>query len=141
VEPASLAGASGWLQTNQGYTLWRTFNAGSTTATVRITGQMVGKSLVLTFTYDQPRVTAFDAGTWGPVVWRRQIVGPYYPGAVHYLPQESLFVTALLDWTGSAATSYSGTKGSYDTLSARAKTNSDLFSAGECNSTRAELGA
>ena len=25
MEPASLAGASGWLQTNQGYTLWRTF--------------------------------------------------------------------------------------------------------------------
>ncbi len=108
--------ASGWLQTNQGCTLWRTFNVGSTTATVRITGQMVGKSLVLALTCDQPRVTAFDAGAWGPVVRRRQIVVPYYPGAVHYLPQEGLFVGTLLDWTGSAATSYSGTKASYDAL-------------------------
>ena len=54
--------------------------------------------------------------TWGPVVRRRQIVVPYYPGAVHYLPQEGLFVGTLLDWTGSAATSYSGTKASYDAL-------------------------
>jgi hypothetical protein len=114
-QPASPV-ASGWLQTNQGCTLWRTFNVGSTTATVRITGQLVGKSLVLALTCDQPRVTAFDAGTWGPVVRRRQIVVPYYPGAVHYLPQEGLFVGTLLDWTGSAATSYSGTKASYDAL-------------------------
>ena len=41
---------------------------------------------------------------------------PYYPGAVYYLPQEGLFVNALLDWTASAATSHSGTKASYDAL-------------------------
>jgi hypothetical protein len=108
--------ASGWVQTNQGCTLWRTFNIGSTTAIVRITGQMVGKSLVLALTCDQPRVTAFDPGAWGPVVRRRQIVVPYYSGAVHYLPQEGLFVGSLLDWTSSAATSYSGTKASYNAL-------------------------
>ncbi|MGD0816291.1 MAG: DUF5696 domain-containing protein [Verrucomicrobiota bacterium] len=108
--------ASDWVQTNQGCTLWRTFNVGSTSATVRITGQMVGKSLVLALTCDQPRVTAFDPGAWGPVVRRRNVVVPYYPGVVHYLPQEGLFVGALLDWTDSAATSYSGTKASYDAL-------------------------
>ena len=99
-----------------GCTLWRTFNVGSTTATVRITGQMVGKSLALAVTCDKPRVTAFDAGAWGPVVRRRQIVVPYYPGAAYYFPQEGLFVNALLDWTASAATSHSGTKASYDAL-------------------------
>jgi len=56
---------------------------------------LVGKSLVLALTCDQPRVTAFDAGTWGPVVRRRQIVVPYYPGTVHYLPQEGLFARII----------------------------------------------
>ena len=42
------------LQTDTGYTLWRTFNVGSTTATVRITGQLVGKSLALAVTCDKP---------------------------------------------------------------------------------------
>jgi hypothetical protein len=116
VEPSGIAGRQ-WMAPGQsGCTLWRTFNVGSSIATVRITGQMVGKSLVLALTCDQPRVTAFDAGTWGPVVRRRQIVVPYFPGAVHYLPQEGLFVGTLLDWTGSVATSYSGTKASYDVL-------------------------
>ena len=46
---------------------------------------------MLALTCDQPSVTAFDAGVWGPVVRRRQVVVPYYPGAVHYLPQERLF--------------------------------------------------
>jgi len=108
--------ASGWLQTNQACTLWRTFNVGSKTATVRITGQTVGKSLVLALTCDQPEVTAFDPGSWGPVARRRQITVPYYPGAVHYLPHEGLFVGALLDWTGSAATSCQGNKATYDAL-------------------------
>ncbi len=106
--------ASGWLQTNLGYTLWRTFNVGSTSATVRITGQMVGKSLALSVTCDQPRVTAFDLGAWGPVVRRRQVAVPYYPGAVYWLSQENLFVNALLDWTASAATSQNGSKASYE---------------------------
>ncbi len=45
-QPASPV-ASGWAPDESGYTLWQTYNVGSTTATVRITGQMVGKSLVL----------------------------------------------------------------------------------------------
>ena len=89
---------------------------GSTTATVRITGQLVGKTLALAVTCDQPKVTALDIGAWGPVVRRRQVAVPYYPGAVHYLPQEGLFVNALLDWTASAASSHSGTKANYNAL-------------------------
>jgi hypothetical protein len=108
--------ASGWLQTNVGYTLWRTFNVGSTTATVRITGQLVGKSLALAVTCDKPWVTALDAGAWGPVVRRRPVVVPYYPGSAYYFTQEGLFVNALLDWTASAATSQTGTKASYSAL-------------------------
>ncbi len=108
--------ASGWVQTNLGYTLWRTFSLGSTSATVRITGQMVGKSLTLSVSCDQPLVTALNIGAWGPVVRRRQLVTPYYTGAAYYFSQEGLFVNALLDWTASSAASHNGTKASYDPL-------------------------
>jgi hypothetical protein len=108
--------ASGWTPSAAGYTLWRTFSLGSTSATVRIQGQWVGKTLALTVTCDQPQVTAFDAGVWGPVVRRRQVAVPYYPGAVYYLAQEGLFVNAQLDWTASAASAHTGTKATYAAL-------------------------
>ena len=107
---------SGWLQTNSACTLWRTFHVGSTSATVRITGQLLGKTLALAVTCDQPLVTAFNAGVWGPVVRRRQAVVPYYTGDVYGLVQEGLFVNALLDWTASAASSHNGTQATYDAL-------------------------
>lgn len=107
---------SGWLQGEPGCTLWRTFNVGSTSATVRVTGQLLGKTLALTVTCDQPWITAFDAGAWGPVVHRRQAVVPYFPGTVCHLAQENLFVNALLDWTASAASSHNGTKATYNAL-------------------------
>lgn len=110
---AATATASGWIKTNLGYTLWRTYNVGSTSATVRITGQMVGKTLALTITCDQPVVTALDVGGWG-LVMRRHVVVPYYPGTVYYLARENLFVNAMLDWTASAASSHGGTKAGYD---------------------------
>ena len=113
---AATPAASGWLQTNLAYTLWRTFNVGGTTATVRITGQLLGKSLALAVTCDKPWVTALDIGSWGPVVRRRQVVVPYYPGAAYFFNQEGLFVNSLLDWTASAATYQTGTKASYSTL-------------------------
>jgi hypothetical protein len=107
---------NGWTQTNMGYTLWRTFTVGSTTATVRITGQLVGKSLALAVSCDQPKVTALGPGAWGPVVRRRQLTVPYYTGSAYYLPQEGLFVGALLDWTASAASSQDGSKANYSAL-------------------------
>ncbi len=83
---------------------------------MRITGQLVGKTLALAVTCDQPSVTALDAGAWGPVVRRRQVAVPYYTGAVYYLSQEGLFANASLDWTASAASSHNGTKATYDSL-------------------------
>lgn len=114
-EPATPL-ASGWSQTNQSCTLWRTFKVGANTATLQITGQMTGKSLVLSVSCDEPRVTALDPGAWGPVVRRSQVTVPYYPGAIYYLRQEGLFAGALLDWTHSAATSLNGSKASYEAL-------------------------
>jgi hypothetical protein len=114
-EAASPVG-SGWTRTNGTCALWQTFNLGSATATVRVTGQMIGKSLALTVTCDQPKVAAFDPGDWGPVMRRRQVTVPYYTGSVYFLPREGLFVNALLDWTVSAASSHSGTRANYDAL-------------------------
>jgi len=108
--------SSGWVQTNSGWTLWRSYSLGSTTATVQITGRLLGKTLVLAVTCDRPCVTAFDTGAWGPVVRRRQIAIPYYTGAVYHLSQQGLFAAALLDWTASAASSHNGTKATYDPL-------------------------
>ena len=104
----------GWSRTNAGCALWRTFKLGSTIATVRVTGEMIGKSLVLSVTCDQPKVAAFDAGVWGPVLRRRQIPTPYYTGSVWLLPRENLFVNQILDWTASAASSQTGNRSSYD---------------------------
>jgi len=109
-------GSSGWIQTNMGYTLWRTFTVGNSSAMVRITGQMVGKSLALLVSCNIPKVAALDAGVWGPVVRRRQIPVPYYTGAVYYFPGENLFVCGSLDWTASAASSLNASKATYSAL-------------------------
>ena len=114
-QPAAALG-SGWAQTNGAYTLWRAFRVGSSMATVRVTGQLLGKTLALSVTCDHPNVVALDAGGWGPVVRRRQVPTPYYTGAVHYLPQENLFVNALLDWTASTASAHDGTQAAYHAL-------------------------
>lgn len=108
--------ASGWSQTNQELVLWRQYRVGERLATVRLAGQLLGKTLALTATCDQPLVQTFDSGGWGPVVRRRRIPVPYYTGSVDYLPQAGLFVNALLDWTASSATSLEGTRANYEAL-------------------------
>jgi hypothetical protein len=108
--------ASGWTKKGAGPSLWRTFSLGSNTATVRITGELLGKTLALTITCDQPDVSELDAGMWGPVVRRRQVSAPYYSGKIDYLAQEGLFASALLDWTASAATMHEGCRARYGAL-------------------------
>jgi len=107
---------SGWWQTNSVCILWRSFRVGAVTATVRITGEMIGKSLVLTVTCDSPKVTAFDAGVWGPALRRKPVTTPYYTGNVWFLPREGLFVNEILDWTVSAAASQDGNTAHYEPL-------------------------
>ncbi len=106
---------SGWA-VGPGCALWRRFNLGTAIATVRVSGQLLGKTLVLTVTCDQAKITAFDPGVWGPVLRRRQVAAPYYAGAPNYLAQENLFANLQSDWTASAATYYNGSKAYYDAL-------------------------
>ena len=108
--------SNSWEEVGSSITLVRTYTVGSTRATVRIMGQLLGKTLALSVSSDSRQVTAFDAGAWGPVVHRRQVAVPYYPGAVYYLPQEGLFVSNLLDWTSSSASSHAGNNATYDAL-------------------------
>lgn len=106
--------ASSWVRTDTGCTLVRTFTVGGQTATLKVEGQLVGKTLALTLTCDQPRVSALEIGAWGPVVRRTQVPVPYFPGAVHYLAQEGLFVNAMFDWTASSATSHNSGRAAYE---------------------------
>ncbi len=106
--------ANGWTQDASGCALWRKYSLGSTTATVWIHGRLLGKTLALSIAGDQPAVAAFNAGSWGPVVRRRQMTVPYYDSPVYYLPRENLFASVLLDWTASAATCHRGTETVYE---------------------------
>ncbi|MEI7731510.1 MAG: DUF5696 domain-containing protein [Verrucomicrobiota bacterium] len=110
------AGTNGWVATNGTYALVRNYTVLGSNATVRITGRPIGKSLVFEVNCDQPRLSTLDAGMWGPVVRRRQMVTPYYSGSVYYLPNENLFVNAFLDWSSSSASSFNGVAASYGAL-------------------------
>ncbi|MBN2508076.1 MAG: hypothetical protein JXQ71_15420 [Verrucomicrobia bacterium] len=113
---AATAGGSRWVATNGACTLVRAFALGATNATVRLTGRLVGKSLVFDAGCDRPLVTALDIGTWGPVLRRRQVTTPFYSGTVYFLPGQNLFVNAALDWTASAASAHSGGQATYGAL-------------------------
>lgn len=107
---------SRWEQTTDGIACVRSFKVAEATATVRILGQMLGKSLVLDVACDQPLVRLLDAGGWGPVMRRRTVPVPYYSGQVDYLAKENIFVNGFLDWTISTATSHEHTRAHYDAL-------------------------
>jgi hypothetical protein len=102
--------------TNRGVALYETFLVGGSKVQVCAVGRLIGKSLVLSVTCDQPVVKVMDAGKWGPTLRCRQMVVPYLDGAVSYLPRENLFVNAFLDWTASAASSHNSTRADYNAL-------------------------
>ncbi len=136
---SATAGDNSWQPGTNSVTLVRSFTVGTTRASVQITGNLVGKSLVLSVTCDQPLVTSFGAGWWGPVERCQQVTVPYYSGLInfppadqddascgeeplyysgliYFFPEENIFVNAFLDWTASAASSHWQTRASYDPL-------------------------
>ncbi len=110
--PASV-GESHWAQAANGVTLIRMFRLADQLATVKITGRLIGKSLVFDVTCDRSEVQRLVGGSWGPTLRRRGIPIPYYTGAVFALPAEGLFVSATADWTASDASSLEGTTAAY----------------------------
>lgn len=112
---------STWTQEAGGLALQRTFILGTNSVPVRVAGQLVGKTLALVVSCDAPEISALEAGTWGPVLRRRQVPVPFYSGSAYYLPNENLFVGALLDFTASAASSHSGSKAHYTALTDRTR--------------------
>jgi hypothetical protein len=107
------AGTNGWAATNGTYALVRQYSVAGSNVLVRITGRMLGKSLVFEVTASQPYLNALDLAGWGPVLRLRPVVAPYCPTAVFHLPNENLFVSAFLDWGNSAASAHSGTVATY----------------------------
>ena len=91
--------------------------SGSTTATVRdhrpIAGQDAGAGGHLRSTQRRPRSTRAPGARW---CGGDRSLCPITRARRYYLPQEGLFVNALLDWTASAASSHNGTKATYNAL-------------------------
>jgi hypothetical protein len=108
--------ASAWETAPDRITCLRTFQAGATTVTLRLTARLIGKSLALEITADQPLISALDAGDFGPVLHRRQLPVPYYSGQVFFLAAENLFANAFLDWTDSTASAHDHTLATYGAL-------------------------
>ena len=105
--------ASRWESTSNGVACLCTYEVGGETALLRCVAALSGKSLVLELTCDVPQLSTLDAGSWGPVMYRRPVTVPYYSGQVSYLRKENLFVNAFLDWTKSSASSLDGPKAVY----------------------------
>ncbi|MEJ5251540.1 MAG: hypothetical protein HPY54_09890 [Chthonomonadetes bacterium] len=105
-----------WAKTGKGVVCTRRYRVGNETATLRIEAEIYHKSLVLTVQCDRGVVRTFNAGGWGPVLRRQQVVTPFYGGQVFYLPVENLFVNAILDWTEGHATAHDGLNAVYNAL-------------------------
>lgn len=101
---------------NTGAVLTRVYSVAGrfSTATVTVTGRLVGKSLVFNVACDVPVLRGLEGGDWGPTMRRRQIALPYYSNPIWFLPRENLFAGAFLDWTTSQASSLDGTRAAYD---------------------------
>lgn len=80
-----------------------TYEVAGRAVTLQCAAKLIGKSLVLEVSCDEPLITSLNAGQWGPVLHRRPVTVPYYSGQVYYLEHEHLFVNAFLDWTKSSA--------------------------------------
>lgn len=97
-----------------GARLTRAYSVGGQTATVTVTGQIEGKSLVFDVSCDRPVLRGLTGGDWGPTMRRRQIGVPYYSDPIWFLPRENLFTGAFLDWTTSQASSQDRTRAVYE---------------------------
>ncbi len=106
--------SNAWEVASDSITLVRWYKVPTLITVVRIKGQMVGKSLVLTVTCDRSVVSLFNGGLWGGT--QQQINVPYYGTTIRYVPAQNLFVNAFLDWTSSSASSESGTVATYGAL-------------------------
>jgi hypothetical protein len=76
------------------------------TATISVRAQLANKALAVSVRCDQPGVTRFSPGDFGPTLRRRVVPVPYYSNQVFYRSSEDVFTASWLDWTASAATSH-----------------------------------
>lgn len=93
-----------------------TWRVGDLEAHLDVTARLIGKSLVLDLACDQPVIAQVQAGRWGVVAYQRRLNVPYYPGPVELLPQQNLFVAALVDPAASHASNLIETGAVYKAL-------------------------
>ena len=101
-------------ESGDGVTCLSTYEVAGHAVTLRCAAKLIGKSLVLDVSCEEPLIVLLDAGQWGPVLHRRPVTVPYYSGQVYYLEQEHLFVNTILDWTKSSASYNDLTRSGYD---------------------------
>jgi len=113
--------SSKWQQSAQGISCISEYTVGQQTAHLTMTGKLVGKNFILDVTCDKPIIQRITPGGWGPVLRRRQVTVPYYPGQVYFLPSENLFVNTFYDWHQSMASSNESMTAVYGALTDRTR--------------------
>ncbi len=77
---------------------------GARTAMLRTTARMRDKQMTFQVTCDQPWLERIEFGMPGPVLFRRHVTVPFLAIPVLYLRDQSLFISAYVDWTRSRCT-------------------------------------
>jgi len=78
-------------------------------------GRLLGKTLALSVTCDQPTVTVFNAGTWGPVVRGVRLPYPIHGRGTVLLAGEP-FRERPTDWTAAGGSAHNGSTATYNAL-------------------------
>ncbi len=85
----------------EGVVWTRRIRAGDKVAELRITARMRDKQMTFRIQCDQPWLRRISFGMPGPVMYRRHVTVPYLSVPILYLRDQSLFISAYLDWTKS----------------------------------------
>ncbi|QNN21978.1 hypothetical protein HED60_06730 [Planctomycetales bacterium ZRK34] len=105
-QPVTPIGSS-WQQHDGRIIFHRAYQlADGSVATLTTQAKLQGKALVVEVRCDQPIVSQFWMGQWGPPARRQSVPTPYYQHLVYYLPDTNLFVSRYLDFSASQAARY-----------------------------------
>ncbi len=92
--------------------------SGDSSADVRCALSLIGKTLLIEADSAETAIRSFTGPSAGAAAWRRSVRIPYLTtGRVDYLPDQSLYVGAILDWTSSSASRHDGVTAHYEALS------------------------
>jgi len=97
-------------------------HGGQVSLPMKCTLSVVGKSLVIDAESPVPGIEDFSASAVGAVAWRKEVSVPYLTGGRYwYLPDQSVYVGSILDWTASSASYTDGLRAVYGSLSDKSR--------------------